>query len=163
MLNGAVPFGYGNGGVEAVGGHLLRQRLLRVGHKHRVRTDSTLLMGDPGLLLTLVRGVSMLTCHRCRVEGHMCSNFDSQFIFHDLLYSILGSMVCDRVCSNTASSHCDDADGPADSDGSYNVALSRNMRRSMAVQVPLDDFSLLAGIVDSGSCQCDPDGGYAHS
>lgn len=112
--------------------------------------DAGFLEGLEGILLLEVIRVLVLNGHSRSVEGSMRRNLDGGFIGHDGLDPMLCSSSSNSVCAYGANSQCHDTNGTAYSHAPQDITLAGVMGRLVSVQVPLDDLSLLARVVDGG-------------
>ncbi len=144
-----VGVGVGLSGVAGLLG-------LRIGDSLK---DAGLLEGLLCLAGFDVVGVHMLEPHASTVEGSVSDDLDGGLVLDNGGDAVLSTSSGHGVGAHTTHAKGNHADGAADGDAREDVSLAGVVSGAEAVEVPLDDVALLAGIVDGRGSQADANDG----
>lgn len=112
--------------------------------------------------LLLVTRVAVLDGETGSVQGGMGGHLDGQFAARTHCHSVFGRPGGDGVGTHGTHAEGDDADGAAEGHARNHVSLAGLVGGAMSLEVSLNDFALLAGIVNGGCCEADANDRHAH-
>lgn len=136
-------------------------RLLRLCIRHGLKCPR----GHKGLVrvrLLLVTSVAVLDGEAGSVQGGVGGHLDGQFAARTHCHSVFGCAGGDGVGAHGAHAEGDDANGATEGHARYHVSLAGLVGGAVPLEVSLNDFALLAGIVNGGGCETDANDRHAH-
>ena len=107
--------------------------------------------------------VAVLDGETSSVQGGMGGHLDGQFASSTHCHSVFGCACGDGVGPHGTHAEGDDANGAAESHARNHVSFAGLVGGAVPLEVSLNDFALLAGVVNGGGCETDANDRHAHS
>jgi hypothetical protein len=111
------------------------------------------------ILLLQMIGMRMFNSHSRSIKSGMRDNLDGSFVGNDRLNPMLCPSCRYSFGAHRTNTKCHHADGSTDSHATEYISLSGMMRCVESIEVPFDDLTFLASVVNGWCCHRDTDCG----